>query len=203
MKLYYSPGTCSIADFVVLEWIGQPYDAVKLSHEQMKAPEYLKLNPAGAVPAFEEDGWLLTQNAAILNYLADTFPQAGLGGDGTPKGRAEVNKWLAFANADVHPTFHPLFGSTEYLEDETLIEKTKHNARDKLRGLFQHADKQLANHDWIAGKRSIADPYLFVTTRWAKSMDVDLSGLDNLERFFSAMKSDAGVAKVLEEEGLE
>ena len=203
MKLYYSPGTCSIADYIVLEWIGQPYDAVKLTHAQMKAPEYLKINPAGAVPALEQDGWVLTQNAAILNYLADTFPQAGLGGDGTPKGRAEVNKWLAFANADVHPTFHPLFGSTEYLEDETLIEKTKHNARDKLRGLFQHADKQLANHDWIAGKRSIADPYLFVTTRWAKSMDVDLSGLDNLERFFSAMKSDAGVAKVLEEEGLE
>lgn len=203
MKLYYSPGACSLADHIALEWIGQPYEAVKLTHAQMKAPEYLKINPAGAVPALEDGGWVLTQNAAILNYLADTFPQAGLGGDGTPKGRADVNKWLAFVNADIHPTFHPLFGSTKYLEDDTVIEKTKQAARDKLRDLFQRADKQLGDHDRIAGVRSIADPYLFVVTRWAKSMNVDLSGLDHLERFFQAMKADAGVAKVLKEEGLD
>lgn len=203
MKLYYAPGACSLSDHIVLEWIEQPYDAVQLTHAQMKAPEYLKINPAGAVPALEVDGWVLTQNAAILNYLADKFPQAGLGGDGTPKGRAEVNKWLAFVNADIHPSFHALFGSTKYLDDEAVIDKTKQAARDKLRGLFERADEQLAGNDWIAGTRSIADPYLFVVTRWAKSMQVDLSGLDNLERFFSAMKGDAAVAKVLKEEGLD
>lgn len=203
MKLYYLPGACSLADHIVLEWIGQPYDAVKLTHAQTKAPEYLKINPAGAVPALEDDGWVLTQNAAILNYLADKFPQAGLAGDGTPKGRAEVNKWLGFANSDIHPSFNPLFGGTAYLEDEAVIEQTRRAARKKLRGLFEDADRQLAEHDWIAGKRSIADPYLFVTTRWAKSMGVDLSGLHNLERFFLAMKADPGVAKVLQEQGLD
>lgn len=203
MKLYYAPGTCSMADLMALEWIGQPYDTVKLSHAQMKEPEYLKINPSGSVPALENDGWVLTQNAAILNYLADTFPQAGLGGDGTAKGRADVNKWLAFVNADVHPTFHPLFGSTKYLQDEALIEKTKQNAREKLRGLFERADAQLADNEWIAGgERSMADPYLFVVTRWAKAMQVDLSGLDNLERFFQAMQSDACVSRVLKEEAV-
>lgn len=203
MKLYYSPGACSLADHIVLEWTGQPYDTVKLNGEQRKTPEYLKINPGGAVPALEDDGWVLTQNAAILNYLADKFPQSGLSGDGTPKGRAEVNKWLAFANSDIHPAFHPLFGANAYLEDDTVIDKTKAAARKKLRGLFERVDAQLAGRDWITGKRSIADPYLFVVTRWAKAMGVDLAGLDNLERFFTAMRTDSGVRKVMQEEGLD
>ena len=202
MKLYYSPGACSLADHIALEWIGQPYEAVRMSREDRKRPAYLTINPAGAVPALEQDGWVLTQNAAILNYLADSFPQAGLGGDGTPRGRAEVNKWLAFANSDVHPAFQPMFGSTAYLEDAALIEKSKDAARAKLRGLFERADAQLAGHDWIAGTRSIADPYLFVVTRWAKAHGVDLTGLDHLERFFNAMLADPGVRRALEQEGL-
>jgi glutathione S-transferase len=202
MKLYYSPGACSLADHIALEWIGQPYEAIRVSRDERKTPAYLELNPAGAVPVLEQDGWVLTQNAAILNYLADIFPQAGLGGDGTPRGRAEVNKWLAFANSDVHPAFHPMFGTTAYLEDAALIEKSKIAARTKLRGLFERADAQLSGRDWIAGTRSIADPYLFVVTRWAKAQAVDLSGLDNLERFFNTMQSDPGVQRALEQEGL-
>lgn len=203
MKLYYAPGTCALADHIVLEWIGQPYETVQLSRAQMKAPEYLRINPAGAVPAFEDDGWVLTQNAAILTYLAERFPDARLAGDGTAKSRAEVIKWLAFANSDVHPAFSPLFGGTAYLEDEAIINKTKAAAREKLRGLFERVDQQLAGRDWIAGMRSIADPYLFVVTRWARAMDVDLSGFDNLERFFTAMRVDPGVSKALQDQGLD
>jgi len=202
MKLYYSPGACSLSDHIVLEWIGQPYEAVRLSREQRQTPEYLAINPAGAVPAFEDDGWVLTQNAAILNYLADRFPDARLGGDGSLRGRAEVNQWLAMANADIHPSFHPLFGTPAYLEDPVLIERSKQAARDKLRGLFARVDRQLAGRDWITGSRSIADPYLFVVTRWALAMEVDLSGLDNLHRFFNHMLADPGVQRALQQEGL-
>ena len=202
MKLYYSPGACSLSDHIVLEWIGQPYEAVRLSREQRQTPEYLAINPAGAVPAFEDDGWVLTQNAAILNYLADRFPEAGLGGDGSLRGRAEVNKWLALANADIHPAFHPLFGAPAYLQDPALIEASKQAARAKLRTLFERVDRQLAGRDWIAGGRSIADPYLFVVTRWALAMDVDLSGLDHLHRFFDRMLADPGVQRALQQEGL-
>ncbi len=202
MKLYYSPGACSLADHITLEWIGRPYEAIRVSGEERKTPGYLKLNPAGAVPVFEQDGWVLTQNAAILNYLADSFPQAGLGGDGTPKGRAEVNRWLAVANSDIHPTFHPLFGTTAFLEDPVAVEKTKDAARTRLRDLFERVDAQLEGRDWIAGTRSIADPYLFVVTRWAKAQAVDLSGFGNLERHFNAMLADPGVHRALEQEGL-
>jgi glutathione S-transferase len=202
MKLYYSTGACSLADHIVLEWTGQPYEAVRVSREQRKSPEFLELNPAGAVPVLEDGDWVLTQNAAILNFLADSFPEAGLGGDGTPKGRAEVNRWLAFVNSDVHPAFKPLFGATAYLDDAAAIGKSKDAARKSLRGLFERADAQLAGKDWITGSRSIADPYLYVVTRWAKAQEVDLSGLANLERFVASIEADAAVQKVLAEEGL-
>ena len=202
MKLYYSPGACSLSDHIVLEWIGQPYEAVRLSSKQRQSPEYLAINPAGAVPAFEDDGWVLTQNAAILNYLADRFPEAVLGGDGSLRGRAEVNKWLAMANADIHPAFHPLFGAPAYLQDPALVGLSKQAARNKLRVMFERVDRQLAGRDWIAGSRSIADPYLFVVTRWALAMDVDLSGLDHLHRFFDRMLADPGVQRAMQQEGL-
>ena len=202
MKLYYSTGTCSLADHIVLEWIGAPYEAVRLSREERQTPEFRKLNPAASVPVFEQDGWVLTQNAAILNYLADRFPEANLGGDGTPEGRAEVNRWLAFFNADVHPTFKPLFGATTYLDDPAIIEKTRQHAKTSLRGLFERTDAQLAGREWIAGSRSIADPYLYVVLRWAKGQDVDLAGLDNLGAFVARMEADPAVQNVLREEGL-
>ena len=110
MKLYYSPGACSMSDHIALEWIGQSYTTQRMTKEGLKSPDYLKLNPAGAVPVLENEGWVLTQNVAILNYLADSFPEAELGGDSTPKGRAEVNRWLAFLNSDVHTAFHQCVG---------------------------------------------------------------------------------------------
>jgi glutathione S-transferase len=203
MKLYTSPGACSMADHIVLEWTGRPYTTQLVSREHRASPEFRKLNPAGAVPVFEDGDWVLTQNAAILNYLADKFPEAKLGGDGTPKGRAEVNRWLGFLNADMHPAFKPMFGSTAYLGDEGAIEQTRNAARKQLRGLFERCDAQLGKHDWLAGSRSIADPYLFVMLRWAKGVKVDLSGLENLAKFEQRMRADAGVQKVLKDEGID
>jgi glutathione S-transferase len=202
MKLYTKPGACSLSDHIALRWIGKPFDLQVMDAAGMKTPGYLALNPAGAVPVLEIDGWVLTQNAAILNFLADTFPESGLGGDGTPQSRAEINRWLAFLNADVHPAFHPLFGSTRFLGDDAMIEKSKDNARQKLRGLFERLDGQLAGKDFLTGARSIADPYLFVTLRWARSSKVDLSGFENLEKFFARMSANADVRAAMEAEGL-
>ena len=203
MKLYYMPGACSLADHITLEWTGQPYETHKLSHDDLKKEEFLAINPLGAVPALELDGGdVLTQNAAILNYLADSYPEAGLTGDGTPRGRAEVNRWLGFVNADMHPAFKPLFGATGYLNDETVVEQTKDNAKQTLRGHFARADQQLAGRDWLAGSRSIADPYFYVLIRWAKMMEIDLSHMENLQHFFGRMQEDAGVKRALEAEGL-
>jgi glutathione S-transferase len=202
MKLYTLPGACSLTDHIVLEWIGKPFEVKVLTRAEAKEADYLKINPAGAVPALVDGDLALTQNAAILNYLADLNPESHLGGDGTPKSRAETNRWLSFLHADVHTAFHPLFGSTAFLEDAAAIDKTKDAARKKLRGLFERADKQLDGRDWLTGTRSIADPYLFVVYQWAKKVGVDLSGLENLAAFDKRMAADAGVQRAMRSEGL-
>jgi len=112
-----------------------------------------------------------------------------------------VNRWLSFANSDVHPQFKVFFGSADFL-DPTAKALVQDNARKQLRTLFERADKQLAGKAWIAGSRSIADPYLFVVLRWARAVKVDLTGLDNLHAFFERMHDDPGVTKALDEEGL-
>ena len=202
MKLYTKPGACSTADHIALQWAGIPFALEIVTAESRKSPEFLALNPAGAVPVLQVGDWVLTQNAAILNYIADKFPQAKLGGDGSPESRAEVNRWLAFVNSDLHPAFKPIFGSTSYLGDQAFIEKSQDNARKQLRGMFERADAQLAGKDWLTGARSIVDPYLFVVTQWAKKTGVDLSGLDNLARFDARMAADPGVQAALKAEGL-
>ena len=202
MKLYTSPGACSLADHIALQWSGAPYEAQVVSRDDRKQPWFQTLNPAGAVPVLTEGDWALTQNAAILNYIADKFPAAKLGGDGSPESRAEVNSWLGFLNADVHPAFKPIFGSTSYLGDQAFIDKSHENARKQLRGLFERIDAQLAGKDWLTGSRSIADPYLFVVAQWAKKTGVDLSGLDNLATFDKRMAADPGVQAAMRDEGL-
>lgn len=200
MKLYFSLGTCALASHIVLAWIGKPYSLHKLTKDERREPWFLEINPAGAVPVIEEDdGWILTQNSAILNYLADKHPEAHLGGEGIRE-RAEVNRWLGVVNSDVHPGFKPLFGQLAWLEDEALINKGKDHARRNLRTLFERIDARLEGRDYLADMKSIADPYLFVTLRWAKGQSVDLSGLANLEKFFRRMNEDAGVKRALAEQ---
>jgi glutathione S-transferase len=203
MKLYSFAGSCALGSHIVLEWIGKPYEIRMVQKADLNTPEMLKLNPNHQVPILDDEGWVLVENAAILNYLADKFPEAKLGGDGTPRGRAEVNRWLAVINSDVHPAFKPLFGATNYLEDEAAIEKTHANARKVLRRYFEELDEQLGKHDWLAGERSIADPYLFVVLRWAPAVKVDLSGLENLKKFMQRMRADAGVQRALKAQGLD
>jgi glutathione S-transferase len=204
MKLYSFSGSCALASHIVLEWIGKPYTVQLMQKEELSRPAYRQLNPNGQVPTLEEDdGWILFENAAILNYLADKYPDAKLGGDDTPRGRAEVNRWLGLINSDMHPAFKPLFGTTAFLGDPAAIEKTKDNARKRLRGYFELVDAQLGKHDWLAGTRSIADPYLFVLVRWSRAVKVDLSGLDNLKKFEQRMRADSGVQNALKGERLD
>lgn len=201
IKLYTSAGACSLADHIVLHWLGKPFEAQLVSRDERKSPEFLKLNPAGAVPVLVDGDWVLTQNAAILHYLCDINPGSGLDGGSDPKARAEVNRWLSFLNADVHPAFHPLFGMYAYLGDE-CEDKVKQAARDKLVGYFKRLDAQLQGKDYLTGTRSIADPYLFVVLRWAKAMKLDIDGMANLAAFDQRMRADPGVQDAMKMEGI-
>lgn len=203
MKLYTKPGACSTADHIALQWTGQPYEVEVMTREALKTPAYLAINPAGSVPAIVDGEFKLTQNAAILGYIADSYPDALLAGDGSARQRAEATRWLAFANSDLHPAFSPLFNPAAFHPDESQHEAVRAAARKRLRGVFERADKQLEGRRWLAGFRSFADPYLYVTLRWAGALNVDLSGLDNLAAFKQRMDADNGVQSVLRAEGLD
>ncbi|KGD86957.1 glutathione S-transferase [Achromobacter sp. RTa] len=203
MKLYYMPGACSLASHIVLEWIGKPYETHKLSRDELKGPEFLKVNPLGAVPALSDGDWTITQNAAILEHLAEQAPQSGLMGDGTARARAEVRRWLGFINSDVHKTFSMIFGAPRFVSEEGAQKELAGSASRLLTRLFSQLDAQLAGKPYLTGEApSIADAYLYVVLRWARAKEVDLSGQDNLAAFFKRMEADKGVQTALAAEGL-
>jgi glutathione S-transferase len=202
MKLYSKPGACSTAVHIDLSWTGAPFEVEVMDADSMKGPAFRALNPSGAVPVLVDGDFVLTQNAAIVGYIADRYPQAGLAGDGSPRQRGEATRWLSFVNSDLHPAFKPLFGPANFIEDPAQHEAVKAAARKRVRGLFETADRQLQGREWLAGFRSFADPYLYVTVLWAGRTGIDLSGLDALAAFKARMDADAGVQRALKAEGL-
>lgn len=203
MKLYYFPGACSLADHIVLEWVGARYETVRMTKASIKTPEYLAINEGGTVPLLVDGDFSLTENVAVLGYLADLYPDARLLGDGTLRGRAEVMRWLGFLNSDVHLAFKPIFGPARYLPDPALAGALGDVARIRVREYLARLNARLEARDWLTGERSIADPYLIVMLRWAIRLEVDLDGLSNLSRFVERVHKDPGVrvAIAAEEEG--
>ncbi|MBS0225828.1 MAG: glutathione S-transferase N-terminal domain-containing protein [Proteobacteria bacterium] len=202
MKLYSKPGACSTADHIALNWAGLPYEAKIVTASQMKEPEYLALNPAGSVPLLVDGDFVLAQNAAIMGYIADSAPAAGLTGDGSKQQRANAMRWLSYVNSDVHPAFKPIFNPGNYLPDAAQAEAVQAAARTNVQRVYQFAEKQLDGRDWLAGFRSVADPYLYITLRWAVAMHVDMASLPNLMAFMRRMEADSGVEQALAAEHL-
>lgn len=203
MKLYTKPGACSTADHIALHWTGGAFEVQIMDGKDLKSDWFRAVNPSGSVPTLEDGDFVLTQNAAILGYIADCYPDARLGGDGSARQRAEVARWLSFVGSDIHPGFLPLFHPGRFIADSSQHEALQQGARSHLRGLFERADARLGAHDWIAGFRSVADPYLYITLRWAQHTRVDLEGLEHVAEFRRRMESDDGVRAALEAEGLD
>ena len=203
MKLYSKPGACSTADHIALQWTGQPFEVEVVTQQQIKEPEFLALNPAGAVPVIVDGDFVLTQNAAIMGYIADNAPQAGLMGDGSARQRAEASRWLAFVNSDLHPSFTPLFAPGLFMRGAEHYDTVKDLARKRVRKHYETVDARLGESGgWLAGFRSAADPYLFVTLLWADALQIDVSDLAHIAAFRARMHADAGVQAALKAEGL-
>lgn len=201
MKLYILPGACPLVSQIVMEWMGQGYELEAVAREALKQPPFLNLNPVGSVPVLVDGDFVLTQSVAILEYLNELHPEAGLHGQ-TPHERAEVRRWLSFCNADLHRTFALVFGAAGYSDDANIQQVLIDKASERLRFLFGVAEKQLQGRDYLTGKRSVADPYLYVIMRWAQAKQVDLGDTPNLQRFFKRMDADEGVQRALKKQGL-
>lgn len=201
MKLYYMPGACPLASHIVLEWIGKPYELEIVARDALKQPTFLALNPLGAVPVLTDGDLTLTQSAAILEYLAELNPQLDLIGQ-TPRERAETRRWLGFCNADVHRTFALIFGVEYYSSDKAVQQQLVAKTVSRLVLLYGVANMQLAGKQWLTGKKSIADPYLYVMVRWAKAKKIDLANMADLQSFYARMEADPGVRAAVKAQGL-
>ena len=203
MKLYTMAGACSLAPHIALQWSGLPFEAKLVTHSDIKSDSYLKINPAGSVPALVlKDDDVILQNTAILQFVSESAPDANLMGK-TPRERAETIRWLAHLNSDVHKSFLPIFGPGQFADDDAGKDLAAYKAKEKLHTLFGAIDKHLEGKEWLTnGRRSIADPYLFVVLRWARGKGVELSGMDNLAKFSERMGGDEGVKAALKAEGL-
>lgn len=200
--LYYAVGACSLAPHVALEWIGAPYEAIKV---QFGSNELLAVNPAGAVPTLrEDDGWLLTQAGAILDYLASKHPEAGLaGGDGL-RARAEAHRWSAFFTSDVHASFWPIFVPYRYTTEESdaareAVVEAGHKLVAKPFGILnRHLD---GREHILDGGRSVIDAYAFPMIRWAiKLLPDGLKEYPNVRALHDRIAADPAVQKVLARE---
>lgn len=202
MKLYTKPGACSTADHIALCWCDTQFEVENVTPELLQDPQFLKLNPMGQIPVLVDGNFVLTQNVAILTYIGESFPKAKLLGDGSLKQKAEALRWLSFVNADVHPAFSLIFGGKKYSADQAVVDALTKGAHARLQKLYAQANDQLNGKEWIAGFRSIADPYLFMTLTWAQSLKIDLTAFANLQKFFEKMQKDPGVVAAFKAEGL-
>lgn len=202
LQLYYFPGACSLAAHITLEWIGEPYEAVRV---KTGAPDYLKINPAGAVPTLDTgEGWTLTQAAAILRYLARRFPRASLGGGDGLREQAEVDRWCSFLTGDLHPAFLPVFMTQRYTTatDEVSLSAVRAAALALVHKRFGLLEDHLAGREFFAGdKRSILDAYAFPMVRWGAATLADgLSDFPNIHAHHERTAADSAVQRVLASE---
>lgn len=138
MKLYFSNGSCSLASHIALEEADAKFDAhrVNLREGEQKRPEYLAVNPKAKVPALAVDGGVITENPAILSYIADTHPQARLLAPPGELARAKAQEWLAWCASTVHRDFSPLFRDKDNAEQRRLTQQNLDHYEEWLKGTY-------------------------------------------------------------------
>ena len=200
MKLYFSPGACSLSPHIVARELGIPLQLEKVDLKARKTAsgrDFLQINPKGYVPALELDsGDVLTEGPAIVQYLADQKPEAGLAPANGTLARAHLQEMLNYISTELHKTYSPLFNPTTPAE-------TREERKEYLRKRFAYVDSVLAKRRFLLGDQfSVADAYLFTVTSWARHVDLDLSGYKALTDFQQRVAARPAVQAAMVEEGL-
>ena len=200
MKLYYSPGACSLSPHIVARELGLPVELQKVSTKDKTMEgggDYWQVNGKGYVPALQlDDGQVLTEGPAIVQYLADRKPEAGLAPKSGTLERYRLQEWLNFLTAEIHKSFSPLFRPN-------TPEEFKAITKENLGRRFDWLDKQLAGKDYLAGKQfSVADAYLFVLLGWTKPTGIDLARWPNLAAYHARVAARPRVKEAMLAEGL-
>ncbi|MEP7062082.1 MAG: glutathione transferase GstA [Betaproteobacteria bacterium] len=196
MKLYYSPGACSLSPHIVLAEAGLAADLVKVSlqsHKLEDGSDYYAVNSKGQVPALRlDDGSLLTEGPVIVQYIADQSPQSGLApACGTPE-RYRLQEWLNYITSELHKTLGTLF-------DKSITDDYRKATHDKIVKRIAWIAAQLGDKPYLMGdKFSVADAYLFTMLTWQDWLKFDIAPL---QAYFDRVKARPKVAEVLKSEG--
>lgn len=200
MKLFSKPGACSLSPHIVLRESGFDFTLVTVDTQSKKTEQdedYLLINPKGQVPALQlDDGSVLTEGVAIVQYLADLKPDRQLLAPSGSLTRYHTLEWLNFIATELHKGFSPLFRPT-------TPEEYKAIAREQLEQKFHYVNTELKEKQWLMGLRfTVADAYLFTVTRWAHTLRLNLSELEALNAWFERVATRPAVAAALSAEGL-
>ncbi|ALD75341.1 MULTISPECIES: glutathione transferase GstA [Citrobacter freundii complex] len=200
MKLFYKPGACSLASHITLRESGKDFtlDGVDLMKKRLEnGDDFFAVNPKGQVPALLlDDGTLLTEGVAIMQYLADSVPDRQLLAPTSSLSRYKTIEWLNYIATELHKGFTPLFRPD-------TPEDFKPNVRALLEKKMQYVNDSLKDNQWICGPRfSIADAYLFTVLRWAYAVKLNMAGLSNIDAYMARMAERPAVAAALKAEGL-
>ena len=200
MKLYYTPGACSLSPHIALLEAGLPHDLVKVDLRAKKlqtGEDFLKVNPKGQVPALALDsGELVTEGPVIVQMIADQAPARHLAPSRESAERYKFLEWLNFITTELHKNFTPLF-------QPAIPDDVKTFFKDRLMSKFNYVDSQLAGRDYVMGKEfTVADGYLFVMLLWAERVNLDLKGLTNLMAYKARIAARPKVKDALTREGL-
>ncbi|MDN4589690.1 glutathione transferase GstA [Xenophilus aerolatus] len=200
MKLYYSPGACSLSPHIALQEAGlafEPVMASTKSHKLQDGTDYYGINPLGYVPLLElDDGTTLREGPAIVQYIADLAPTKNLAPAAGTLQRYRLQEWLTFIGTEIHKSFSPLF-------NPAMPEEAKTISKDKLKSRYQWLDKQLEGREFLMGEHfTVADGYLFTVTNWAKPTGVDLSSFPNVLAWHERIGQRPAVQAAMKAEGL-
>jgi glutathione S-transferase len=200
MKLYYSPGVCSLSPHIVLREAGIAFEPVMAStktHKLQDGGDYYEINPLGYVPMLElDDGTRLREGPAIVQYIADLAPTKNLAPANGTLPRYRLQEWLTFIGTEIHKSFSPLF-------NPAMPDEGKKIYRDRIANRLAYVDKELAGKQYVMGDSfSVADAYLYTVTRWTKPMSIDISGYPNLTAFMARVEARPAVQEALKAEKL-
>lgn len=200
MKLYYSPGACSLSPHIALQEAGLAYTPVLAStksHKLQDGTDYYTINPLGYVPVLELDnGERLREGPAIVQYIADQVPDKQLAPANGTLARYRLQEWLTFIGTELHKGFSPLFNPATPEDYKPLV-------RERLLQRLQWVDGQLAGKQYLMGEQfTVADGYLFTVTNWTQPTKLDISGLANLAAYRERVGARPAVQAAMKAEGL-
>ena len=209
IQLHYFPGNASMTPHLLLEELSVPFELKLVDRAQSahKSPEYLKLNPNGLIPTLIDGDLVLYETAAIVLYLVDTHPQAGLAPAPGTVERAHFTKWLVWLAASVQSQMPFYFYTDRYLAPGNAdgVAQLKAAAEAKIADLVDQIDAQLASHGgpWMMGERfSALDPYTFMLCRWTRGMQRPARTLPHIAPFLQRMLDRPATQRVIATEGL-